>query len=74
MSRLKDLIANQPGRVSADNYQIRYATDRFLARLVKSDYKDKFVIKGGFLQGVLYKLEQRATRDLDASIRDMEAT
>ncbi|WP_285142112.1 nucleotidyl transferase AbiEii/AbiGii toxin family protein, partial [Lactococcus petauri] len=41
---------------------------------MKSDYKDKFVIKGGFLQGVLYNLEQRATRNLDASTHDMEAT
>lgn len=73
MTRLRDLIASQPGITSADNYQIRYAIDRFLARLVKSKYKENFVIKGGFLQGVIYNLDQRATRDLDASVRDMKA-
>jgi hypothetical protein len=73
ITRLKDLITIRPGTVAAENYHIRYAADRFLSRLAESEYKNKFIVKGGFLQGVIYNLEQRATRDLDASIRDMEA-
>ncbi|BDR58053.1 nucleotidyl transferase AbiEii/AbiGii toxin family protein [Xylocopilactobacillus apicola] len=71
-NRLKDLIKTQNSKISFEEYRIRYATERFLLRLQDSEYKDNVVIKGGFLLGTIFKIEQRTTKDLDTSLRDIE--
>ena len=48
--------------------------ERFLDRLSKSEYKDKFVIKGGMLISALVGLNTRATMDLDTTLRKLELT
>lgn len=47
-----------------------YAMERFLERVANSKYRDKFVIKGGILVTALVGVEQRATMDIDTSIRN----
>lgn len=69
--RLSDLIKNKDKAISAEEYRIRYATERFLLRLQESEYKENFIIKGGFLLGVIFKVEQRTTKDLDALLKDI---
>ena len=51
-----------------------YMHERFLERLSLSEYKDKFVLKGGALISALVGLNERATMDLDASLRGMALT
>ena len=58
--------------VSASAVLQNYLISRFLFRLAKSDYKDKFVIKGGMLISSMIGIEQRATMDLDATLRYMQ--
>lgn len=72
-SRLKDLIKNQNKEISFEEYRIRYATERFLLRLQESPYKDNLILKGGFLLGTIFKVEQRTTKDLDTLITEMNA-
>jgi predicted nucleotidyltransferase component of viral defense system len=48
-----------------------YMFERFLERLSLSDYKDKFVIKGGMLISAIVGINTRTTMDLDATIRDL---
>jgi len=48
--------------------------ERFLERLSKSEYRDKFVIKGGMLISALVGLDTRATMDLDATLRKLALT
>ena len=48
--------------------------ERFLERLSKSEYKDKFVIKGGMLGSALVGLDTRATMDLDTTLRRLTLT
>lgn len=48
--------------------------ERFLLRLTKTQYKDKFVIKGGVLVAALVGLDTRATMDLDATLRNLPLT
>ena len=43
--------------------------ERFLERLSKSQYRDKFVMKGGMLISALVGLNTRATMDLDITFR-----
>lgn len=38
-----------------------------------SPYKDKLILKGGFLLGTIYKIENRTTKDLDALVKDIAA-
>lgn len=44
--------------------------ERFLERLSKSDYKDKFILKGGMLIAALVGIGNRATMDMDATIKE----
>ena len=48
--------------------------ERFLERLSKSEYRDKFVIKGGILVSALVGLDTRATMDLDTTLRKLTLT
>lgn len=72
-ARLKSLIKNQNTNISFEEYRVRYATERFLARIQESNYKDKLILKGGFLLGTIFKVDQRTTKDLDTLIREMNA-
>lgn len=44
--------------------------ERFLERLSKSKYKDKFILKGGMLIAALVGIDNRATMDMDAMIKN----
>lgn len=59
--------------ISQQELDVRYASERFLKRVAKSEYHSHFIIKGGFIQGHYYAIEQRTTRDLDTLIRDYDA-
>ena len=48
--------------------------ERFLERLSKSSYRDKFVIKGGMLISALVGLDTRMTMDLDTTLRSLSLT
>ena len=45
--------------------------ERFLVRLSKSKYKDKFIIKGGLLLSSIMGINMRTTMDIDANITGM---
>ena len=48
--------------------------ERFLNRLSVSEYKEKFVLKGGMLVAALVGLDNRATMDLDTTLRTLPLT
>lgn len=76
-ARLSDLIrslkSNNRQPINEQEIRIRYALERFLARLAQSEYSDKFILKGGFLMGTIYSIGQRSTKDLDALVRNLKA-
>ena len=45
--------------------------ERFLERLSRSDYREKFVIKGGMLVTALVGIDTRSTMDLDTTLRNL---
>lgn len=51
-----------------------YMFERFLARLSMSDYREKFVVKGGMLIAAIVGLDTRSTRDLDTTLRNLPLT
>ncbi len=61
---------NLPAQVILQNYMF----ERFLVRLSKSEYKNKFVLKGGMLVAAIVGLDNRATMDLDATLKNLPLT
>lgn len=51
-----------------------YMFERFLARMSKSEYKEKFVIKGGMLISAIVGLDTRSTMDLDTTLKNLQLT
>ena len=61
---------NIPAQVILQNYMF----ERFLNRLSASQYKEKFVLKGGMLVAALVGLDNRATMDLDTTLKNLPLT
>jgi predicted nucleotidyltransferase component of viral defense system len=60
--------------ISAQALLQNYMFECFLNRLSKSEYRDKFVIKGGMLIAAIVGLDVRSTMDLDTTIQDLSLT
>lgn len=73
---LKAKIRNiaQQKNISAQVILQNYMFERLLVRLAKSDYRDKFVLKGGMLVAAIVGLDNRATMDLDATLKNLPLT
>lgn len=69
--QLKDLIRNLSKKKYADAQILmrNYMMERFLERMSVSEYKDKFILKGGMLVAAMVGLDARATMDIDAAIK-----
>ena len=61
---------NIPAQVILQNYMF----ERLLVRLAQSEYKDKFVLKGGMLVAAIVGLDNRATMDLDTTLKSLPLT
>ena len=61
-------LAEKKNLKSQEVLQI-YFFERLLERLSKSQYKNNFVIKGGFLISSLIGIENRTTMDMDTTIK-----
>ena len=59
-----------PAQVILQNYMF----ERLLVRLSKNEYKDKFVLKGGMLVAAIVGLDNRATMDLDTTLKNYPLT
>ena len=69
--QLKAYVKNiaKEKNISAQLVLQNYMLERYLERVSLSEYRDKYIIKGGFLIASLVGLESRATMDLDATIK-----
>jgi hypothetical protein len=59
-----------PAQVILQNYMF----ERLLVRLSVSEYKEKFVLKGGMLVAAIVGLDNRATMDLDTTLKNLPLT
>lgn len=68
--QIKDKIRNIANKKNVDfNTVFRlYMYDRFIERLSISEYRDNFILKGGFYLSALFGIENRATMDIDTLI------
>lgn len=61
---------NIPAQVILQNYMF----ERLLVRLSASAYQEKFVLKGGMLVAAIVGLDNRATMDLDTTLKNLPLT
>lgn len=72
LRQVKDLIKNM-AKEKAINAQIllrNYMLERLLERISLSDFKDKFILKGGMLVAAMVGVDMRSTIDMDTTIKD----
>lgn len=70
-AQLKGLVKNisKEKHISAQLVLQNYMLERLLERISLSEYKDKFILKGGFLIAAMVGLNSRATMDMDGTIK-----
>ena len=61
---------NIPAQVILQNYMF----ERLLVRLSASEYKEKFLLKGGMLVAAIVGLDNRATMDMDTTLKNLPLT
>ena len=66
-------IAKDKG-ISTQQVQQNYLIEAFLNKLALSDYRNNFIVKGGYLIGSILGLDMRATMDLDTTTKGFELT
>ena len=71
--QLKDKVRNMARGDSAKAQLLirNYGMERFLERVSLSEHRDNFILKGGMLVSAMVGLENRATMDIDTSIRNI---
>lgn len=69
-ARIRNLAAEH--RADAQILLRNYMIECFLRRLVASEYRDKFIVKGGVLIASMVGLEARSTMDLDAAVTGLD--
>lgn len=68
---LKAKVSNLAKETNISNQYIiqNFMFEALLKRISVSNYKDKFIIKGGFLLSSIFGINLRSTMDLDATIK-----
>lgn len=74
--QLKDLIKNMANEkdINAQILLRNYMLERLLERISISEFKDKFILKGGMLVAALVGVDMRSTIDMDATIKSYPVT
>ena len=71
--QLKALIKNKAKELSISPQLMlqNYYMECFIDRLSRSEYADRFVLKGGFLISSLVGLDNRSTMDIDVTVKNL---
>lgn len=65
-AKIKNLAKKKD--MSAQVVLQNYMFERFLERISESEYKNKFILKGGMLIAAIVGIDNRSTMDMDAVI------
>lgn len=71
LRQIKDLIKNmsKEKNINAQILLRNYMLERLLERISISEFKDKFILKGGMLVAAIVGVDMRSTIDMDATIK-----
>lgn len=72
--QLKGIIKNMAAKtgIKANALLQNYMLERLLERISASEYKWKFILKGGMLVSAIVGLDSRTTMDMDATIKGVD--
>lgn len=72
--QLKGIIKNMAAKtgIKANALLQNYMLERLLERISVSEYKWKFILKGGMLISAIVGLDSRTTMDMDATIKGVD--
>lgn len=65
--KIKNIASEK--KITANVVLQNFMMERFLNRLSVSEYKDKFVIKGGSLVSAMVGIDNRSTMDIDVTVK-----
>lgn len=65
--KIKNIASEK--NITANVVLQNFMMERFLNRLSVSEYKDKFVIKGGSLVSAMVGINNRSTMDIDVTVK-----
>lgn len=70
--QLKAVIKNKSKELNISPQLLlqNYYMECFIDRLSRSEYADRFIIKGGFLISSLVGLDNRSTMDIDTTVKN----
>lgn len=74
--KMKNLVNNRAKEYGLKPQEVYglFGLEQLLIKISQSHYKDYFILKGGYLLSVVHGLNNRATRDLNSTIRQMPLT
>ena len=74
--QLKAFVKNKAKEsgISAQLVMQNFMMERLLERISLSEYRQNFILKGGFLIAAIVGLDSRATMDMDATIKGFDLT
>ena len=74
--QLKDLVRNLAMSTGIEAHVLirRYMMERLMDLIALSPYKDSFILKGGMLVSALVGVDNRATMDIDATVKGLPVT
>ncbi len=70
---LKEKSKEIERKYKLNHYELlqRFMFERILERISASDYRENFILKGGLLLSALFGIDNRTTRDMDATIKGL---
>ena len=73
---IKILAKEIENKYDLNYYEIlqRYMFERVLERIVVSKYQDNFILKGGLLLSAMFGIDNRMTKDMDATITGIDVS
>lgn len=72
--RARLLNISKEKRIDFNRTLLLYAQERFIYRLMKSEYCNNFVFKGGIMFYAVHKLNARPTKDIDLLAQNIQNT
>ena len=73
---IKEIAKKLESEYNLNYYEIlqRYMFERILERISISNYKDNFILKGGLLLSAMFGINNRMTKDMDATISGIDVS
>lgn len=73
---IKRLAKEMENKYDLNYYEIlqRYMFERVLERISVSNYQDNFILKGGLLLSAMFGIDNRMTKDMDATITGIDVS